>query len=508
MAKINEKQMVIGFSGTLGTILLILLYMSYTQWEEIEIIRLSNAGIEENIRKEEKKQKEIDKFTSEIFQLTREYQQFADVLPDNKKLEEFFSAVRQISDELQIPPFGFKPRTSAAVKALGGAAYGTGAELTEVEVPVQFDATYEQIGQFINKIEAYQRLISVKDLSISSRNAGPPLSVAEKGTELKKPEVNELTVRLKLQTYIYNAGVKTSTSASLGTSSNSIKRGNEWTPDASRDPFIWFLQVKEKVTDTPLEEKGKVADETTEDTICRHYDLDNRCTAPRNKYSEFCDKHFSQIEVGVRQEKTLRKTKELIEKIEESFRKNDQQALSKLYVDMDEILLRQKFDVDWIKIEIEDIKQRYNKIKDENRRRNFQDLLKRALTMKTVMLNLFLEGKYVECITEFNKLQSLLVADASSGQPNPELQTILSEARNIREKAKTHIEFSELPLEIVGIIWIQKHPEESVAIIDGITKGVDDYVNHGARIVEIRKGEVIFSYKGENIARKLKTNEY
>lgn len=518
MTKVNEKQMTIGFIVVCVLAFVLLAWFSYSKWEEIKLLRVTNQQKDDEIKKEENKLKEIDKFNSEILQLGREYHQFADVLPDNKKLEEFFSAVREVSDELLIPPFGFKPKINTAVKggpARGrGAAKGGGGDLMQVEVPVSFDATYEQVGQFLNKIEGYQRLISIKDLGITSKNAMPNLSLKEP-IDVKNEE-NLLSVKLKLLTYVYNAdpnvkaGANTTSLGGASPTTTPIKKVTEWTPDASRDPFVYYhvLQFKEKEPDKAnAEDSSETASEDTEDTICRFYDLDSRCVSPKNKISDYCTKHYQLADEISRQENTLRKAKELIGKIEDAFRKNNQQLLAKYYGEMDEIL-RYSFKVEWIKIEIEDIRQRYSKIKEENKRINRELILKKALGLKAVMLNYFLEGKYIECISEYSTLTTLLTSDNSGNSSDPEFQTILSEARNLKEKAKIHVEFADLPLEIVGIIWIQKHPEESVAIIDGGTRSVDDFVNHGARIVEIKKGEVVFSYKGENISRKLKVSEY
>jgi Tfp pilus assembly protein PilO len=499
MAKINEKQMIIGFVLVCLAIFGLFCYLSYVRYYEIEALKVTNKSKEDLIQKEEQKLREIDKFNIEISHLRREYNQYAEVLPDDKKLEEFLQAIREITEDLGIPPTNLlttnsKDKTKSAN------------ELAGVSVEMKFEATYEQAGQFMNKIEGYQRFISISDLKLDSKDSIPPKTANASSTSDGKndhivvPEKMILDVSMKLNTYIYNEPVEQDQQGLLNTTPgiSNIKKVAEWTPDASRDPFVYVVQLKKINKEETATGKEEPA-ENPEDGICQYYEEDKRCTIKKNGISDFCQKHFKIIDDNGKEDTTLAKAKELLQKIEDAFDKGDQKALTKHYQEMDQVLLY-PFKLDWIKIEIEGVRQRYHKIKQDNRDKNRAIILKKSLGSKSLMLSLFLEGKYEDCMAEYKQLTTLLSVD--SGTIDPEFHTILSEARNLKEKAKIHLEFADLALEIAGIIWIQKHPEESVAIIDGATKSVDDYVNYGARIVEIRKGEVVFSYKGENIARK------
>ena len=86
--------------------------------------------------------------------------------------------------------------------------------------------------------------------------------------------------------------------------------------------------------------------------------------------------------------------------------------------------------------------------------------------------------------------------------PAPALSEKLSRAhetaRRMKERAEIEKEFSDLQIRIGGVAWSRTSP---VALINGELMGPGQLVS-GARIEEIRRGEVVFSLKGVRVRRK------
>ncbi len=84
-----------------------------------------------------------------------------------------------------------------------------------------------------------------------------------------------------------------------------------------------------------------------------------------------------------------------------------------------------------------------------------------------------------------------------------EIKDIVQQASALANRARLHLEFEELKVEISGVIW---SPERSIAIINGESKVPDEEVKVGDLTLEvkaIKPGKVVFLYKGEEISKAL-----
>lgn len=198
----------------------------------------------------------------------------------------------------------------------------------------------------------------------------------------------------------------------------------------------------------------------------------------------------------------MRKGKELLRKIENASLLGDKIILIEYYQELDKVI-QHPFYIEWIKIEIGDIRQRFLKIKEKHSEHYSKEILEKVLPLQKKALHSFLKGDYKLSFSESQQLISIIENDVFA-ENHSEIRSILEEIKILQQKTTVALELLELPVQVTAILWSQKHPNESRAIINQKIFSTEMKLQNGARLVEIRKKEIVFSYKDQTIVIKLK----
>jgi Tfp pilus assembly protein PilO len=406
----------------------------------------------------------IDDLEKEVIVLRENVQNYVRVLPSDSEVNDFYRKIEDFRRDsgVEISELRSQPnRTKVASSAV----------FDKAEYKIQFFATYAQFLQFINRLENYERFVSISSLRI---NAGMPPEKDKANTADIKHKYDVTVV-----TYVYTGedlgkGVtipgydrKREQLAEQITEARNglaLEKFNLVSESSRRDPF-----VDPRPRRNAKGQSNQPAVEEQRALLGRMIARIQEC----NQLCELIDSADSVLHKMELQVQALNMLGEISAQIEEANAKG-QIADAALKKDWEKRVLP----------ELAKLKTRFGASPqpvEQDRLRYRQTLARMEATYES--------GAYEDCVKAYDTIHNLLNPSA-----DPELVQVQQRMEQLWTAAQTAVEFKKKKIIVNGLVVYPG--QESVAIVNKTVYRAGETIEDDLVLLEIHEDHLVFEFKG------------
>ena len=516
MGKLNEKQLNLIVIGAGVLLSLIFGILCYFDEEEITEINENKKTEENKIRQLLANKRDIQKNKRQLYKLQANFDTLKKLLPDQKKILEFYAIMDQFRLEHRIASFDDIRKVDRTTLGKEGETKSAKAKpkstgpFIEDEYVLGFQGDYNQVGELINKAERFDRFFSLKAVKIS------PLRKNKDDKEKRS------TVQLKMVTFSFEG------QQGKALEENLAKYLKGFTPDTTLEEeirkrkqelehtqtsFVWHKIQRNPLDQdqviTPEPEKGTEPAETSKDkkdeVEVDPFGPTENDKSIEEKFQDLWQErnylhllasagNWTELQIALGTNKYERKIQTVVVSLT-----NDNDPKGETRSKLNEM-----------HAELQEWKTKIDEVRHEQQAK---DLLTKADEILKDMRAKYNEAKrkgdqkLLENIrTQHNAIMPRLIEFADMYAKVPGLQEVKLEIEKLYKKADTQIKIINLAqkLDLQGIIYWAEKPEASVAFINKKAVHQNEALDLGFVIHKIHEGEVVLSYEGETVPLRLK----
>lgn len=526
MNKLTEKQMNLAIVG--AGVLVAIIFFTMRHFDQNEIARL--AGIKKNVDAEilqlKGKERQMEAKKQELYLMRANTDAVKRLLPQDKKVTEFFELMEQFRLQNEIRAFNKVNKVDEyfeindekedegpqqpqipgrPIRAVPTAAN----PFVEDGYHVEFQGSFNDLGELISKIESHERFFSIKELKIEFANGNLEVDAVEKEMKGKVQlvvttftfENPDPTIDEKLTKILEGYEASTLLKQKVRERREELLKRYvfQWTNiELIDDPFYPFRQIKIVVQNGGESEggikdiPGTFKDEEIEKMYNTINTLYNDTLKPLSLEGDW-----------IKLDETLKKTE-----MQESMRK------------LDLLTFPSEFDPDGQK------RDKLNKIKEEIKvwQTYIEDIAQREAMQRLIAT---ISGKVGEVatlykqarkkgdapellnqvVTKHNDIMPELLKYKDKEEEFKVLGTARKKLEFYYKKAKIQLELIDRvkKLELTGVIYQPDKKKPSVAFINKKPVRAQNTLPSGFVVKEINNGWVVLDYKGETVPLRMKS---
>lgn len=525
MNKLTEKQMNLAIVG--AGVLVAIIFFTMRHFDQNEIARL--AGLKQNVDAEilqlKGKERQMEAKKQELYLMRANTDAVKRLLPQDKKVTEFFELMEQFRIQNEIQAFNkvnkvdeyFEindekedegPKQPQVIRRIPTRVPSAANPFVEDGYHVEFKGSFNDLGELISKIESHERFFSIKELKIEFANGNLEVDLKDKEMKGKVQlvvttftfENPDPTIDEKLTKILEGYEASTLLKQKVRERREELLKRYvfQWSNiELIDDPFYPFRQIKIVVTDGGEGGKTEIIDGLVKDE-----EIEKMYNTINTLYNDTL-KPLSLEGDWIKLDETLKKTE-----MQESMRK------------LDLLTFPSEFDPDGQK------RDKLNKIKEEIKVwLTYIEEIARKEAMQRLIATI--SGKVGEVATLYKQARKkgdapelLNQVVAKHNEIMPELLKyknkeeefkILGTARKKLEfyykKAKIQLELIDRvkKLELTGVIYQPDKKKPSVAFINKKPVRAQNTLPSGFVVKEINNGWVVLDYKGETVPLRMKS---
>jgi Tfp pilus assembly protein PilO len=487
MAKLSEKQLiavtlVVTLVPTLG-----FCYFIYNDYQKLMDVRGEIRAVQADIQRKNSEIEKIPGIERNLNERAAEFLEHVKILPSAEELENFMRNLGDTAAKTDVDHVESIHQAGGRTRPGRGAAKPA---FTKHEYSLKFSCGYKQLADFFHELETSERFIHINDFSITAGRG-------------RDDDSGILNVDATVWTFTYTEEVekdqpftptpKPAPGRDTETEETSELETYVQKPNW-RDPFRSVL--REKVDpDKPVTSRGQTVEPPVDQKVGeieeQRRQLDSLYRKLRHVQSAYGEKKYSEI-------------LQLLDIFEEAwkgrprFTDEELEAQANEYYasfqdTRKEVMDEQEFITRWAELRLQEIATQF-------------EVAQRSNTPADL-----------ERVIETQRAMDDTLARYSVDEQNIDISSLRQQAEEFARRARTRLEFADLPLELLGLIYLfdQESDQESRAVVryEQETQELDSMENEirGApgdlKLKKVEKDGVVFAYKGELILKPLDVEE-
>jgi len=457
-------------------------WLGYEDFQAREIALEQIAVKRTEIDKADAQIREIPRLEEKIIVLRETVNSYVRILPDDKEINEF---VDKLTD--------FAARTEVRIKKLddedvrartGRNQKGATAAFDRIVYKLSIDGTCEQLLCFMDLFENHERFVKIGSFKIEHR--GVPQQNVD-------PMTVPHQVDLDLETYVYNAKVRSRENVVIPQEAQKLER---------------------------LQAEGLIGDDAASTIMLASYKHE---PAPDRRdlfYDPRVSQNLTDQENALELERQTMKLQVLVDRVQkattdlteesridnlvkrlQASEKNNRELLS-LGSDIGKSKTDRVFTVEEVKDRFErEVEKPYARLiegrpLDQTNLAAVADQIAEDVEKMRIAVR---ESRWDEAVNLFDEVSRL--APVAKGD---DVKVLMKEAAELHRTAKAHLDFHALSLSFGGAVCFENDPAHAVAIINGRSYGPGESVDHDLVVKTISSSSILFDYRGVAVSQPMK----